>query len=399
MALRTGIAAIASAIFLSTSAMGPGVAHGQPTAEQRWHLAELGVPAAHRVARGEGVVVAVVDSGVDDAVPDLAGALLPGAGFGSAEGTDGTRDAGGHGTAMAALIAGRGVPGGVLGVAPAARVLPVSVGADGARFTTEAVAAGITWAVDQGADVVNLSLTTEAAQAPELVRAVDHAFEHDVVVVAGTGNAGVPRIGAPANVRGVVAVAGTRPGGLPWPSSNTGPETVLAAPAEGVVTALPRSVPGSGFAAVDGTSAAAALVSGVAALVRSRYPGMDAGNVVNRLIATAVDLGGTGRDDTTGFGLVDAAAAVDSAVAPVERNPLAPPPRTTTPPAASAPPPAGDSRATGPGPVAGDGIRVAVALGGLFLGVVSAVVAGVLPARRKRPPATRPPPADGSRRR
>ncbi|WP_447004907.1 S8 family serine peptidase [Saccharothrix isguenensis] len=352
---RAVIAAIMIALMI------PGVAGAQTIEEQQWHLAALGVPAAHAITRGDGVVVAVVDSGVDATRPDLAGALLPGRGFGTASGTDGTADNDGHGTAMATLIAGRGVDGGALGVAPGAMILPVSVGADGDRFTTASVSEGVTWAVDQGADVVNLSLTSVATLTPDLLRAINYAFDHDVVVVAGTGNEGEEHIGAPANIKGVIAVSGTVEGNGPWPESNTGPEAVLAAPAQGIVTAMPLKVQGTGYAGVDGTSAATALVSGAAALVRARYPDLDAGNVVNRLIATATDLMAPGRDNQTGFGQVDPVAALTADVPLVERNPLAPPPRTS-----SAPPPRTSVEGLPAPPSEGtDNTTVLVAVGGL----------------------------------
>ncbi len=371
---RAVVAAILIALVV------PGVARAQTIEEQQWHLAALGVPAAHATTRGDGVVVAVVDSGVDDTRPDLAGALLPGAGFGSAAGTDGTEDNDGHGTAMAALIAGRAVDGGALGVAPGAMILPVSVGADGDKFTTASVAEGVTWAVDQGADVINLSLTSLATLTPDLLRAVNYAFDNDAVVVAGTGNDGDEHVGAPANIKGVIAVSGTIEGNGPWLESNTGPETVLAAPAQRIVTAVPVTVVDTGYAEVDGTSAATALVSGVAALVRARYPDMDAGNVVNRLIATATDLLAPGRDNATGFGQVDPVAALTAEVPPVERNPLAPPrassaaptPRTTT-----------ESLAVPPTDVDG-GTRRLVAFGGLTAMGVVVAVASILLARRSR---------------
>lgn len=366
----------------------PPPAHAQTIRDQQWHLDALAVPKAHEYSRGRGVVVAVVDSGVDVTVPDLAGgAVLPGAGFGSATGTGGTEDTDGHGTAMAALIAGRGVDGGAHGVAPEATILPVSVGSDGAKFTTAAVAEGITWAVDQGADVVNLSLTSEATLTPDLLRAVNHAFDHDVVVVAGTGNDGVERIGAPANIRGVLAVAGTERDLVPWGSSNTGPETVLAAPAKGIVSAVPRSVVDTGYAEMDGTSAATALVSGAAALVRATYPDMNAASVVNRLIATATDAGVPGRDDATGFGQVDPVAAITADVADVQRNPLAPPPRTTAAPAPTSSEPRAERAVNGPAWSAGT--RAGIVLGGLLAILVGVAVAGLLLSRTRRP---EPPP-------
>ncbi|WP_232520104.1 S8 family serine peptidase [Actinosynnema pretiosum] len=307
--------------------------------QQQWHLDALGVHRAHELARGDGVVVAVVDSGVDDTRPDLVGRVLPGTGVGDAVGTGGVQDRSGHGTAMAALIAGVGESGGVLGVAPAAKVLPVSVGVDGTGFTLAAVAEGVRWAVDHGADVVNLSLTSVATLTPELTDAVDYAFEHDVVVVAGTGNSGEEHVGAPADIPGVIAVAGTTRDGSPWARSNTGPPTVLAAPAERVVTAVPLTSSASGYAAVDGTSAATALVSGVVALVRSRFPDLDAANVVNRLVISAVDLLEPGRDSRTGFGLVNPVGALEGRIREVDRSPLLPP-RPPLPAATAAPDPA-----------------------------------------------------------
>ncbi|MGW4110614.1 S8 family serine peptidase [Actinosynnema sp. NPDC004786] len=376
---RAAVAAVLIAMFL------PGTARAQTIEEQQWHLAALGVHAAHATSRGDGVVVAVVDSGVDDTRPDLAGALLPGAGFGSASGTDGTEDNDGHGTAMATLIAGRAVDGGALGVAPAAMILPVSVGADGDKFTTASVAEGVTWAVDQGADVINLSLTSVATLTPDLLRAVNYAFDNDAVVVAGTGNDGEEHVGAPANIKGVIAVSGTVPGNGPWPESNTGPETVLAAPARKIVTAVPAAVVDTGYAEVDGTSAATALVSGVAALVRSRFPDLDAGNVVNRLVTTATDLLAPGRDHATGFGQVDAVAALTADVPRVERNPLAPPPRPSSTAATTS-----VGALPSPPPVEADRTRIVLAVGGLvLLGLLVAVVVLLLVrrARARRAPA------------
>ncbi|GAB2997850.1 hypothetical protein GCM10027184_61510 [Saccharothrix stipae] len=358
----------------------PGTARAQTIEEQQWHLGALGVQAAHATSRGDGVVVAVVDSGVDDTRPDLAGALLPGTGFGSASGTDGTEDNDGHGTAMATLIAGRAVDGGALGVAPGAKILPISVGADGDKFTTASVAEGVTWAVDQGADVINLSLTSLATLTPDLLRAVNHAFDNDAVVVAGTGNDGDAHVGAPANIKGVIAVSGTIQGNGPWPESNTGPETVLAAPAQRIVTAVPLKVVDTGYAEVDGTSAATALVSGVAALVRARYPELDAGNVVNRLITTATDLTAPGRDDVTGFGQVDPVAALTADVPRVERNPLAPPPRTSS----AAPPPTSAESLPAPPTDEEGGTRLLVAFGGLTAAGVVVTAVSLLLARRGR---------------
>ncbi|MCS7484872.1 S8 family serine peptidase [Umezawaea endophytica] len=297
--------------------------HGESIEDQQWHLGALDAYEAHEISRGDGVVVAVVDSGVDETVADLAGRLLPGTGFGSAAGNGGVRDTDGHGTSMAVLIAGQG-RGGALGIAPGAKILPVAAGTDGENFASGAVSESVRWAVDHGADVVNLSLGTPVESTPDLKAAVEYAFAKDVVVVAATGNDGARHIGAPANVLGVIAVSGTVQDGSPWPSSNTGALTVLSAPAQDIVTASPLSVSESGYSQVSGTSAAAALVSGVAALVRSKYPDMSAANVVNRLVTSATDVAEPGRDEATGFGAVAPLAALTATIPPVNQNPLLP---------------------------------------------------------------------------
>ncbi|GGU20019.1 type VII secretion-associated serine protease mycosin [Lentzea flava] len=300
----------------------------QTIEEQEWHLDALDIYSAQDQARGDGVVVAVIDSGVDAKHPDLAGRVLPGTGFGSSKGTDGTTDTDGHGTGMAAIIAATGKNGGALGIAPGAKILPIA-SADKEQFSLDVVAESIRWAADHGAKVVNMSLGFSSSMTPSLVKAVNYAIEKDVVLVAATGNEG-KEVSAPANIGGVIAVAGTNREGKPWKSSNVGADTVLAAPAEGIVTAAPESVYASGYAEMDGTSAASAIVSGVAALVRSKHPEMPAKDVVNALIKTAQDMAEPGRDATTGFGMVNPVGALTAQLPPVERNPLLPPPKPST---------------------------------------------------------------------
>jgi type VII secretion-associated serine protease mycosin len=378
--VKFGALAVAMLVMVFTAPP----AHAQTIEEQQWHLGALDVYGAQAISKGEGVVVAVVDSGVDKTRPDLAEQLLPGTGFGTAAGTDGTDDRDGHGTAMATLIAGRAVDGGALGVAPKAKILPISVGVDGDKFTTTSVSNGVRWAADHGAKVINLSLTTEATLTPDLLLAVNYAFDRDAVVVAGTGNDGVVHVGAPANIRGVIAVSGTVEAGTPWPSSNTGPETVLAAPAQEIVTAVPVSVTSSGYAAVDGTSASTALVSGAAALVRAKYPALSAANVVNRLIGSAVDMGVTGRDPVTGFGMVNPLGALTKDMPDVASNPLGVPMTTVTPPPPTSTKP--KAQAVLPGPQVDGRTRALIVLGGL-LGMAGVVlVISLLFARRRYEP-------------
>lgn len=292
----------------------------QVRAEQ-WQLDQLKARTAWRSSTGRGVVVAVVDSGVDGSHPDLAGQVLPGLDLVSPGGADGP-DPVGHGTTVAGLIAGRDDDDrGVVGLAPDARILPVRV-LDGENRYDDAliVAKGVRWAVDNGARVINLSLGG-SGESPALAAAVDYAFARDVVVVACTGNlvtSTSPKVWYPAREPGVIAVAGLERNGKDlWSGSITGHETVLTAPATGLYGARP-----DGYWRVQGTSFAAPLVAATAALIRSRYPKMPAGDVVNRLISTARDLGPTGRDDRFGYGLVDPVAALATDVPSVGANPL-----------------------------------------------------------------------------
>ena len=289
--------------------------------EEQWQLDELQAKAAWRTSTGRGVIVAVIDSGVDGTHPDLAGQVLPGVDLVSPDGTDGP-DPVGHGTTVAGLIAGRDDDDlGVVGLAPDAKILPVRV-LDGENRYDDAmiVARGVRWAVDNGARVINLSLGG-SGDSPALAAALDYAFARDVVVVACTGNLATsssPKVWYPAREPGVIAVAGLeRNSENLWSGSITGHQTVLTAPA----TALFGARPG-GYWRVQGTSFAAPLVAATAALVRARYPQMSAGDVINRLLVTAKDIGPLGRDDRFGYGLVNPVAALTADVPSVGRNPL-----------------------------------------------------------------------------
>ncbi|MCW6004054.1 type VII secretion-associated serine protease mycosin [Micromonospora sp. CPCC 205371] len=289
--------------------------------EDQWQLTELRATHAWRYSTGANVTVAVIDSGVDGSHPDLAGQVLPGIDLVTGSG-DGRTDAVGHGTTVAGLIAGRNDDrDGVMGLAPQAKILPVRVlDADNRYDDALIVAKGVRWAVDNGAKVINLSLGG-SGNSPALAAAIDYAFARDVVVIACTGNVAPDaptEVWYPAREPGVIAVTGLEreTEGL-WSGSITGPATVLAAPANGLVGARP-----GGTWKVQGTSFAAPLVTATAALVRAKWPEMTAGTVVNRLIKTADDLGAVGRDDRFGYGLVDPVAALTVGMSTVERNPL-----------------------------------------------------------------------------
>ena len=300
---------------------GPEPWVGDSVRAEQWHLKTLNVAGAWEYSTGEGVTVAVIDSGVEANHVDLQGQVLPGLDLVDPTG-DGDTDLVGHGTTVSAIIAGRSDDdAGVVGIAPKAKILPVRVLDRENRYDDAMIVAkGVRWAVDHGARVVNLSLGGNGSS-PALAAALVYAFAKDLVVVACTGNASASTSGGvwyPAREPGVIAVAGMeKEGDVLWSGSITGKETVVTAPATQLVGARP-----DGYWRVQGTSFAAPMVSGTAALIRSRWPTMSAGEVVNRIIKTAKDRGPVGHDAQYGYGMVDPTGALTAELPTVLRNPL-----------------------------------------------------------------------------
>ncbi|MFB2556517.1 S8 family serine peptidase [Herbiconiux liangxiaofengii] len=329
MRTRRGVAVL---VVIGTLAVAPlsaaTAANADPIRDLEYWLSDYGYRDAWDVTEGAGATVAVIDTGVDGSVPELRGAVVDGtdvSGIGSPDGQKPVGDSSDHGTMVASLIAGRGTGSGsgVLGVAPQASLLSISVAlGTGSVDSDEQIATAVRWAVDHGADVINMSLTRNSLDWPESWdEAFAYAFDHDVVVVAAAGNRvnGTTEVGAPATIPGVVAVAGVdTQGDASFDASSQGITIAVAAPSEQLVGV----VPGGRQVQWDGTSAAAPLVSGLAALVKAAHPELDAANVINRIIATAVPKGEPVPGPIYGYGLIDAEAAVTAEVAPVTANPM-----------------------------------------------------------------------------
>ncbi|MBL1096443.1 type VII secretion-associated serine protease mycosin [Streptomyces coffeae] len=292
---------------------------------QEWALDALHVRKAWQTTKGAGTTVAVLDTGVDSDHPDLKGQVLTGKdliGFGAGPGD---RTWARHGTAMAGIIAGRGHGSsggdGVLGVAPRAKILPVRVileDADPDRKKARAsrgsaLADGIRWAADHGADVINLSLGDDSESAhPERAEdaAVQYALRKGAVVVASAGNGGEKgdRASYPAAYPGVIAVTAVDRYGSRAAFSTRRWYATVCAPGVDVVIADPDRRYYEGW----GTSAAAAFVSGSVALVRSAHPELSPRQIRQLLVSTAQDGPEAGRSDELGAGMVDPAAAVEA---------------------------------------------------------------------------------------
>jgi type VII secretion-associated serine protease mycosin len=326
---RGGVA-VAAGIVLSLAA--PTMAHADQVRDLEYWLNDYGFTQARQTTKGAGVKVAVIDTGVDGSVADLAGAVVGGtdvSGVGVANGQRplGDGDSANHGTWVASLLAGRGTNAtdGVLGAAPEASILTASVAlgkAAGTISSDDQIATAVRWAVDNGARVINMSLTRNTLDWPtSWDDAFTYAFEHDVVVVAAAGNrgSGTTEVGAPATIPGVLTVAGVdRAGKASFDASSQGITIGVSAPSEQLVGADP----GGGYVQWEGTSGATPLVSGAVALVRAAHPELTAADVIERIIKTARPVPGSVPSPIYGFGLLDAGAAVTAEVAHVTTNPM-----------------------------------------------------------------------------
>lgn len=330
VAAGAALALVAGAAFAGADAAATDApAAATSIRDREYWLDEYGIRDAWSVTRGAGVTIAIIDSGVDADHPDLQGAVVGGtdvSGIGSVDGTTPVGLGSDHGTRVASLAVGRGVGpgGGVLGAAPEATVLTASLafGVGGSRSGDDQIADAVRWSVDQGADIISLSLTRNTVEWPESWdEAFGYAEENDVLVIAAAGNrgSGTEQVGAPATMPGVLVVGGvTRQGLASDAASSQGITIGVMAPSEQLVGA----VPGGGYVIWQGTSGATPIVAGIAALVRAAYPELDAANVIQRILATARPVTDRVPDPLYGYGLVDARGAVLADVARVDANPL-----------------------------------------------------------------------------
>jgi membrane-anchored mycosin MYCP len=346
---RFGAAAMTLALLAMVVLVSAPAASADDIRNREYWLDASNITKAWDISQGAGVKVAVIDSGVDSSHPDLKGVVVGGtdmSGSGNSAGTKGIGAEPEHGTLVATMLAGRGHaassstakptagakgqvgagPDGVIGVAPKADILSVSVWLGSTnpsgKNIDDQIPAAVRWSVDHGAKVINMSLGSTSTSWPQ---SWDDAFAYaeskDVVIVAAAGNrkTGSEQVGAPATIPGVLAVGGLdKDGTASVDSSSQGISIGVSAPAEDLAGGLP----GGGYARWSGTSGAAPIVSGVAALIRSKYPDMTAAQVINRIISTAKPAGGSVPNAIYGYGVLDAYAALTADVPVVTANPL-----------------------------------------------------------------------------
>ncbi|NCT89729.1 type VII secretion-associated serine protease mycosin [Cellulomonas sp. APG4] len=418
---RTHAAALVLALAGSTAALGPTpavVAASHPAAVPAGLLTAAGAQCDPEVpllidarpavldrldlerawghATGRGVTVAVVDSGVDVRNPHLTSVVVDGTDLVSVDGDpQGRTDTAGHGTAVAGQIAARPVDGsGVVGVAPEADVLAVRAyvedtdrgRSEGTAPSTARMAAGIRWAAERGATVINVSLSSPVDD-PELRAAVDAAALHGALVVASAGNrttaqdtSDSPRY--PAAYPGVLGVAAVGPGDAPTDASIHGPHVDVAAPGTDVLTTFHSSGDCVLGGETPSASFATAYVAASAALVAEAFPAETPEQWAHRLMVTASRPQAGERDDAVGWGVVrpaDALTFVDDGSAPGPASPLHGPP---APAEEAAEPVRLSSREDVLGAAQEGASWWLLAAGGAVVGAV--LVAQLRPARRRR---------------
>ncbi|MGW1028655.1 S8 family serine peptidase [Streptomyces sp. NPDC002577] len=304
----TGVVALTGALLLTSAP----VASADQVRDAQWPLTVYDAKKVWQTSEGAGVTVAVIDSGVDASHPDLIGQVLPGKDFTSAGNPHEDND--GHGTGMASLIAGHGHgannSSGVMGLAPKAKILPVRTGGTKNNLNVGEIADGIRYAVDQGASVINLSFAGSSAYPGSgVAKAIEYAQANDAVVVAGAGNDS-GTVSYPAALPGVVAVSAVDKNLNFWSKSNTGNVTVAA---PGVETPQADPTSRSGYVVANGTSGSTAYVSAIVALLRSKYPDLTAGQIINRLVKSASFLNNEGKtapDKELGYGIARPGSAL-----------------------------------------------------------------------------------------
>ena len=283
----------------------------------QYELAKLHLPQAHALAKGDKILVAVIDSGVDINHPELAGAIAE-----TYDTLASPLTPHKHGTAIAGLIAAHAK---LMGAAPGARILairafnPTDKGADGTTFN---ILKGLDWAAAHDARVINMSFAGPAD--PAIHRSLEAAHKKGIVLVAAAGNAGAksPPL-YPAADPNVIAVTATDADDKLFEQSNRGNYIAVAAPGAQILVANPDGA----YEVSSGTSYSAAEVSGIVALMLERKGDLTPDKVRDILMATAKDLGAKGRDPLFGAGLADAYGALmleqapltASAPRPVER--------------------------------------------------------------------------------
>ncbi|MER0483012.1 S8 family serine peptidase [Streptomyces sp. Edi2] len=353
----------------------------------QWALDAFNPQKVWKESTGKGVTVAVIDSGVNGDHVDLKGNVLPGKSFAGDGGTADHETGDDHGTAMAALIAGHGHgphhADGIMGLAPDAKILPIKR-SEAIGGSENLIDGAIRYAVDHGAKIINMSFAG-APLSYEEKSAVSYALKKDVLLVAGSGNDGSSKPLYPAAAPGVLAVGAVGKDGKVLSRSSYGPHIRLIAPGEDIYSAGTSKK----YRQATGTSDSTAYVSAAAALVRSKYPDLTAGQVANRLTKTAITPDGktgiSSPDPKYGYGVIRPYRALSENVPVGSKNGPLIMPKDTEPSAGAGADAPGGSPSASSGAEKSSGVTP-LAIVGIAVGVfvVLGIVIGVIVASKKR---------------
>ncbi|MBM7704001.1 S8 family serine peptidase [Metabacillus iocasae] len=278
-----------------------------PKAKEMYHLSLLQIDKALTLAGENKVKVAVIDTGIDVNHPELKNKVLAPYNVSDPANPGSPAE---HGTHVAGIIASEANNGvGGKGVNPNASILPIDVFSGMLGASDYVVADGILHAIEQGANVINMSIGS-FYESPIIKGAVKKAVDKGIVVVAAAGNSGNMEYEYPASFDGVISVGATNDKNQKAYFSTYGPGIDVVAPGENVYSSLYTPFKGSTFANMSGTSMSSPIVAGVASLIKSKYPKLDSYQVNYILQQTAKDLGSKGFDLDYGHGLIDPVAAL-----------------------------------------------------------------------------------------
>ncbi|MET7973961.1 type VII secretion-associated serine protease mycosin [Streptomyces mirabilis] len=390
---------VSGAVGLLLVGMTATPAHAETIREQQWYLTSMRAEQMWQTSTGKGITVAVIDSGVDDNLPDLKGRVLSGLDEAPDSSGDEHTSYDGHGTTMGLLIAGTGKANGgngTFGLAPGAKILPIRVpdrGWDANKYSdefNEVASRGIRYAVDSGAKVINISMRAYRGS-DELTEGVKYALNKGALIFAGVGNNATGEVEYPAGTPGVVGVGAVGRNLSKTKESQYGPQVDMAAPGDEMYHACPN---GTDLCRSHGTSDATALASASAALIWSKHPTWTNNQVLRVMLNTiGGPTDGAKRNDSIGYGIVRPRVALQNPgnPGPADAYPLPDFPAT-----ASTSPSLGAAASKEPAAPAKDGkaaaeasskdndrsiLWIALGVGALILG--GAVTAVVLGKRRR----------------
>lgn len=289
--------------------------------------------ALHRNYTGEGVTVAVIDSGISPNNPHLKDAVVEGTSFVPNDSSKGLHDVYAHGTIVAGIIGARRIPNSaVVGIAPGVRLMPIRVfealreenGQTVGNANLYTLADAIRYAVDHGAKVINLSMS-DTHDIPQMREAVEYASSHGALVVASAGNrltsaSTVDGMRYPAAYPQVLGVSAVNPNLAASDDAVHGAQVDVAAPGDNIASTVPFGVD-CAFSGASNTSYATAYVSGQAALIAARYPQETPAQWKQRILVTANRAHPDRRDDRYGWGIIDPAASLQVVLAGNLRGP------------------------------------------------------------------------------